>query len=119
MVATLGSLLLGGGQSAFESGRSARARAELSAWAAALESYRGAHGDYPLSLAVVTGPTPSLDPWQHPYRYYYKSQAPWTNPAYVLCSAGPDGLASDALRAGGFADPVTAANADNLWASPP
>ena len=119
LVATLGSLLLGGGRYAFESGRIARARAELAAWSASLEDYRVAHGDYPSSLEVVTGQPAPLDPWQHPYRYSYKSQAPWTNPAYVLCSAGPDGLASDALRAGGFADPLAATNEDNLWASQP
>lgn len=58
-----------------------------------------------------------LDPWDHPYRYAYKTQAPWTNPGYVLYSAGPDGAATPALLAGGFPDVAAAGNADNLYAT--
>ncbi len=120
LVATLGGLLLGGGRHAVESGRCSRARAELAAWAAALEDYRASHGDYPGSLDLLQRESATLvDPWAHPYRYAYKSQSPWTNPGYVLFSAGPDGVASESLRAGGFADPGGAGNADNLSANPP
>jgi type II secretory pathway pseudopilin PulG len=58
-----------------------------------------------------------VDPWEHPYRYAYKSQAGWTNPSYVLYSAGPDGLASTTLLPGGFPDVAAAGNADNVSAN--
>lgn len=120
LVATLSGLLLGGGRHALESGRVARARAELAAWSATLESYRASHGDYPRSLDLVPrAPATPVDPWNHLYRYAYKSQSPWTNPAYVLFSIGPDGTASESLRAGGFADAAAAGNADNLYANAP
>ena len=81
LVATLGSLLLGGGRYVFASGRSSRARAELAAWAVALESYRSAQGDYPRSHDVVGREAATLlDPWDQPYRFVYKSQVQWTNP---------------------------------------
>ncbi|WP_415907484.1 type II secretion system protein GspG [Oleiharenicola sp. Vm1] len=57
-----------------------------------------------------------VDPWGNPYRYAYKSVAPWTNPSFVLYSAGPDGADAPALRAGGFVDEAAPANADNLYA---
>jgi prepilin-type N-terminal cleavage/methylation domain-containing protein len=61
-----------------------------------------------------------LDPWGHPYFYAYKSPpGGWTNPGYVLGSAGPDGEAATALRPGGFADVAAAGNADNLYANQP
>jgi prepilin-type N-terminal cleavage/methylation domain-containing protein len=120
LIATLSSLLLGAGSYAFESGRISRTRAELAAWSAALEAYRTAHGDYPRSLdALGREPAKQRDAWGRVYRYAYKSQAPWRNQTYVLCSAGPDGLASDTLRGGGFADPTASGNADNLWANTP
>lgn len=58
-----------------------------------------------------------LDPWEHPYRYAYKSQAGWTNPTFVLYSAGPDGLVTPALSPGGFPDVAAAGNADNVSAN--
>ncbi|MBA4136387.1 MAG: hypothetical protein C0518_03620 [Opitutus sp.] len=57
-----------------------------------------------------------LDPWLRPYRYAYKTPAPWTNPSFVLYSAGPDGEDSPALLGGGFPDGAPAANVDNLYA---
>lgn len=57
-----------------------------------------------------------LDPWGRPYVYAYKSQAPWTNPSYVLYSTGPDGRDSAGLLAGGFPDYATPENAGNLYA---
>ena len=60
-----------------------------------------------------------LDPWAEPYGYAYKSELPWSNPSYVLYSAGPDGVAGAALLAGGFPDYLHAGNGDNLWANPP
>jgi len=56
------------------------------------------------------------DPWGRPYRYAYRSQSPWANPAFVLYSAGPDGRDSGVLLPGGFANRDHPANADNLWA---
>ena len=60
-----------------------------------------------------------LDPWERAYGYAYKTQLPWTNPACVLWSAGPDGAAATALLTGGFADRNAIGNADNLYADHP
>jgi len=60
-----------------------------------------------------------LDPWEQPYRYAFKSQAPWTNPTYVLWSAGPDGKDTTTLLSGGFPDTTAPGNADNLYANQP
>jgi general secretion pathway protein G len=57
-----------------------------------------------------------LDPWERSYRYAYKSQAPWSNPSYVLYSVGPDGEDTATLLSGGFPDRTTAGNVDNLHA---
>jgi general secretion pathway protein G len=157
VLAVLTGIAIGVGRSVISGGRSARARAELSALTVALESYRVAHGDYPRTevparllqsllgrrgpdYAVVTGPAhldlskfsstagagavvadtaELLDPWGQPYRYAYRSVAPWTNPAYVLYSAGPDGASSAGLLPGGFPDVAAAGNADNLYATRP
>jgi general secretion pathway protein G len=157
LLAVLSTLVVGAGSSARASARASRAAGELTALAAALESYRLAQGDYPRtdqstrllqSLAGRRGPTGEavagrpvieagrfstdapgdpllddaaelLDPWGSPYRYAYKSATPWSNPGYVLYSAGPDSLAAAALLAGGFPDRSAAGNADNLWSAPP
>jgi general secretion pathway protein G len=58
-----------------------------------------------------------LDPWEHPYRYAYHSQTPWTNPSYVLYSVGPDGSDTATLLTGGFPDTAATGNADNLNAN--
>lgn len=47
LIAVLAGLVLGVGRRASESGKSARARAELAALSAALENYRRLHGDFP------------------------------------------------------------------------
>ena len=155
VVAILTGIVIGVGRRASDSGRTARARAELVALSAALDSYRLAYGDYPRtdlparllqSLIGKRGPTylpvtgralletarfttagaldpfsndaaELLDPWEQPYRYAYRSQVPWTNPSYVLYSAGPDGVAVTALLPGGFPDVAAAGNADNLHAN--
>ncbi|HRJ47291.1 MAG TPA: type II secretion system protein GspG, partial [Opitutaceae bacterium] len=57
------------------------------------------------------------DPWGRPYRYAYRSQLPWNNPAYVLYSPGPDGADAPALLPGGFPDSAAEANHDNLHAN--
>jgi type II secretory pathway pseudopilin PulG len=157
LIGVLSTLVLGVGRYARENGRNARAASELSALAAALESYRLARGDYPhtdqparLLQALIGRRGPAgeplsagavidagrfclgtagdpflndaaelLDPWGSPYRYAYKSEMPWSNPVYVLYSAGPDTLAAAALLAGGFPDRTAPGNADNVWASPP
>lgn len=157
LVGALGTLVLGVGRYARESGRASRATAELATLAVALESYRLAQGDYPrtdepgrLLQALIGRRGPAgetiaagavievgrfttgsagdpflndaaelLDPWGEGYHYAYKSELPWTNPGYVLYSAGPDSLASAALLSGGFPDRASAANTDNLWADPP
>jgi len=155
VIAILTSIVIGVGRRASESGRNARARAELVALSAALNAYKLAYSDYPRtdiqahllqSLIGRRGPTylpvtgrtlietarfttagaldpftsdatELIDPWGQPYRYAYKSQTPWTNPAYVLYSAGPDGVAGTALLPGGFPDVAAAGNADNLQAN--
>jgi hypothetical protein len=82
-----------------------------------LADYRVAQGDYPPSLnQLKSAPASLLDPWGNPYRYAYRSQVPWTNPVYVLFSAGPDGAADETLRPGCFADSTPVHNRDNLYA---
>ncbi len=157
IIAVLAAIVIGVGRRASESGKAARAKAELATLGAALESYRLAYGDYPRtgdaaimlqSLLGKKGPAGTtlptagrplletarftfrngadpftdasavlLDPWERPYVYAYKSVTPWTNPSFVLYSAGPDGLDTPTLLAGGFPDVATAGNADNLHAS--
>lgn len=59
-----------------------------------------------------------LDPWERPYRYAYQSPAGgWTNPGYVLYSAGPDGIEISRLLAGGFPDASAEPNKDNIHAN--
>jgi len=155
VIAILTGIVIGVGRHASESGRTARARAELAALSTALEAYKLTYGDYPrtdmparLLQSLIGKRSPTylpvtgralieiarfttggaldpftneaaelIDPWEHPYRYAYKSQAGWTNPYYVLYSAGPDGLATAALLPGGFPDIAAAGNADNLQAN--
>ncbi len=155
IIAILTSIVIGVGRRASESGKTARARAELAALSAALDSYKLAYGDYPrtdlparllqsligkrgpayqpvtgraliesakFNTAAALDPFASesaelLDPWEHPYRYAYKSRTPWTNPSYVLYSAGPDGSDTATLLTGGFPDVAAAGNADNLHAN--
>lgn len=47
IVAALAGLLIGGGRRAVEMGKSAKTKAELATLAAALDTYKRAHGDYP------------------------------------------------------------------------
>lgn len=153
VIAILTGIVIGVGRRANEAGRLSRARAELSVLAAALESYRAAHGDYPRTadpaqmlqallgrrrpdmsettgraflepgrLALSGDPFASasaqvLDPWEQPYRYAYKAIPGWTNPTYVLASAGPDQTGTPNLRPGGFPDVAAPRNADNLYAN--
>lgn len=58
-----------------------------------------------------------VDPWDRPYRYAYKTETPWNNAGYVLCSLGPDGRDSSTLLPGGFPDAAPPENADNLYAN--
>lgn len=58
-----------------------------------------------------------LDPWDQPYRYAYRSMPGWTNPGFVLTSAGPDRADTPVLRTGGFPDDTAPGNADNLHAT--
>ena len=58
-----------------------------------------------------------IDPWGRPYRYAYKTQALWTNASYVLFSTGPDGRDSATLLSGGWVDPTTGENVDNVYAN--
>lgn len=60
-----------------------------------------------------------LDPWGRPYRYAFKTRTPWTNPGFVLYTAGPDGADEASLLTGGYADRTAAANQDNLEALTP
>ena len=154
IIAVLSGLMLGVGRRTIETGRIARAKAELASLGAALESYKRHYGDYPQtenpdvllqSLIGKRGPTGSvidaralidlahfathsnLDPfttnaaqcvdsWGQPYRYAYKSSAPWTQPGFILFSCGPDGAYAE-LLSGGRVDDSAAANSDNLYAN--
>ena len=59
-----------------------------------------------------------LDPWERPYAYAYKVPAGgWTNPGFVLYSAGPDGGDNAALLPGGFPEVASPANVDNIHAN--
>jgi general secretion pathway protein G len=161
IIVLLAALAVGVGRRGSTAGKVARAKAELVAISAALESYRRAHGDFPRtddearllqSLlgrntplgANTAGPafleaakfstarpvTPAtaadpvaildavlLDPWGQPYVYAYRSQAPWTNPGFVLYSIGPDGKDSATLLVGGLIDTAPQENADNIYAN--
>lgn len=54
-----------------------------------------------------------VDPWGRTYRYAYRSSSPWTQPAFVLFSCGPDKSAA-ALLTGGVVDESAAQNRDNV-----
>lgn len=54
IVAILTSIVLGSGRRSSETGKIARARAELAALSAALESYKFQHGDYPRTAENAT-----------------------------------------------------------------
>ncbi len=58
-----------------------------------------------------------VDPWERRYLYAYKTGASWTNPSFVLWSAGPDGRDSATLTTGGFMDLAAPENADNIVAN--
>lgn len=147
IIALLAGIGIGAGRRAVESGKIARAKAELAVLGAALETYRRMHGDYPRTddaaqllraLLGRRGPVAGadiagraliepdrftitggvlLDPWGQAYVYAYKTTTPWNNPGYVLYSAGPDGRENPRLLAGGFPDAGAAENADNLPAN--
>jgi general secretion pathway protein G len=58
-----------------------------------------------------------VDPWERPYVYVYKTPAVgWTNPSYVLYSAGPDRSDFSRLMSGGFPDATAPGNEDNIHA---
>jgi general secretion pathway protein G len=147
IIALLAGIVIGAGRRATESGKSARARAELAVLGAALENYKRTYGDYPrtedeaqllrallgrrgpVADAVITGRTlieadrftiagdVLLDPWGRTYVYAYKTTTPWSNSSYVLYSAGPDGRENPRLLAGGFPDAAGEGNADNIHAN--
>lgn len=57
------------------------------------------------------------DPWGHPYAYAYRAPAAgWTNPGFVLWSAGPDGETRQ-LEPSGYPG-TTAACSDDLHVLP-
>jgi len=59
-----------------------------------------------------------LDPWFRPYIYIYKVPLEgWTNPSYILYSAGPDGIHTPAPVPGEAFDPSLPGNADNVDAN--
>jgi len=164
ILAILMSAAVGGGRWAFRRAYTARAQAELSALASALESYKRQHGDYPRtsggagwggaqllqSLVGMRGPSgavlnprgrvwielgsfttgdgldplvnPSaelIDPWGNAYLYSYKEAlGGWTNPGFVLYSAGPDGRHNPVLLVGGYPQRDLDDNRDNLYAAP-
>lgn len=147
IIALLVSIGIGAGRRAAESGKIARTKAELALLGAALDSYKRSHGDFPRTdegaqllraLLGRRGPAADtviagralietarftvesdvlLDPWGQAYVYAYKTTAPWSNPSYVLYSAGPDGRENPRLLTGGFPDAGGAGNADNIHAN--
>ncbi len=74
---------------------------------------------------TTAGTSEILDPWGNQYRYIYKAQgvtgAAWTNPSYLLYSAGVDGKSNDSLTGGappgGHINPSDPLNLDNIYAS--
>ncbi|MBC7366064.1 MAG: prepilin-type N-terminal cleavage/methylation domain-containing protein [Undibacterium sp.] len=83
-----------------------------------------AAGSPPLKPVITTS---FLDPWGNRYLYYYKISLPagiavanpWRAPAYVLYSAGPDGLQTPPTALTGLytgTTQTTGTNADNLYA---
>jgi len=86
------------------------------------------------TFAVPTGTPPTkalqnnsfVDPWGSRYMYFYKPVAvpgrpaqPWNAPAYLLYSAGPDGLCTTLPGANGIftgTTQTTGDNADNIYA---
>lgn len=146
IIAILSGIVIGVGRHAAATGQTARAKAELAALSAALETYKRSYGDYPQtgdeaqllqSLMGKRGPKGDeiqgrslletarfsltgdvlLDPWDRPYVYAYKTTTAWKNSSYVLYSVGPDGTGSSALPAEGFPDVALPANADNVHAN--
>lgn len=147
IIALLAGIGISAGRRAVESGKIARAKAELAVLGAALESYRRNYGDFPRTddeaqllraLLGRRGPAANtvidgralieparftiagdvlLDPWGQAYVYTYKTTFPWSNSSYVLYSAGPDGRENPRLLAGGFPDAGGAGNADNIHAT--
>jgi len=60
-----------------------------------------------------------IDPWGNAYHYSYKEPiGGWTNPGFVLYSAGPDGRHNPTLLAGGYPQRDLDENRDNLYATP-
>lgn len=148
IIAILSGIVIGVGRRASESGKIARAKAELATIGAALEAYKRSYGDYPRTddevqllraLLGQRGPASDaqingralleiarfkivgdvlVDPWDRPYVFAYKVPAGgWTNPGFVLYSAGPDGSDNASLLSGGFPDVASPANADNIHAN--
>lgn len=58
-----------------------------------------------------------LDPWERSYVYAYKTSGMWSNPSYVLFSAGKDGQFA-AIPSTGIVDSAAAENLDNLSTTP-
>jgi len=60
-----------------------------------------------------------IDPWGNAYVYFYKEPpSGWTNPGFVLYSAGPDGRHKPTLLPGGYPQRDFNENRDNLYATP-
>jgi general secretion pathway protein G len=78
----------------------------------------------PDKVETTSGACEILDPWGNPYRYIYKAQGvtgtAWTNPTYLLYSAGPDGMSNDSIGGGappgGYLNTTDPTNLDNLYA---
>jgi prepilin-type N-terminal cleavage/methylation domain-containing protein len=78
----------------------------------------------PTQVETTAGVCEILDPWGNPYRYIYKAQgitgSAWTNPTYLLYSAGADGKSNDSLTGGappgGYLNSSDPLNLDNLYA---
>jgi len=68
---------------------------------------------------LVNAAAELIDPWGNAYVYIYKEPfGAWTNPGFVLYSAGPDGLHNPMLLSGGYSQRDLDENRDNLYATP-
>jgi len=115
--------------SAVQRGKQMRTVADLQGLGERLEDFARATGSYPaarsvddLARALGAGQTvtiPTTDPWGHPYLYTaWKSSAAAQGPdAYVLASAGMDGVWEDTGEHGYIRGVVTSPNGDIVFSN--
>lgn len=115
--------------STVQRGRQMRAAADLKGLGERLEDFARASGSYPasgtmedLARALGTGKTvtvPTTDPWGHPYLYvaWKRSAASGGPDAYLVASAGMDGVWEDTGERGYARGTVTSFNGDIVFSN--